>query len=415
MLVLAHGVIPLATQLVETPGTPTHLVAATNVGLMLSDDDGAEWKWVCEEAAGYGQNLPASWWVSSQGVLFVANLKGLLTSTDHGCSWAEVADFAPLPDGGQGPGTAELYGDATALFAVSAKYGVVNGVWRSADEGARWERLSLRSDVQFYTSVRTAPSRPQRVYVGAWWLGAAATEALYVSESSGDAFTRIDVTEKMPRTVLADGGSAPARGSFYVRAVHPLDPDTVWAELRQGDPIISFLLRSTDQGQSWQLMRQGAGVVESLVLSDDGQTVWITAGGTLYRSTNGGADLAPLDAPARSACASRFGPRLYACGSPGLDPFAIGRSVDGGGFEPVLTWSRVTGVADCPATSLVTTECAGFFPSLQATFFGPDAGPDVTPQIMAHCGCGAGEGTACALAVWVLWRGLRRRPHAARR
>jgi photosystem II stability/assembly factor-like uncharacterized protein len=421
LLVFAHGAYPLAYQPLEAPGMPTHLGAGTSFGLLLSDDDGASWQWVCEEAIGYGPSLSPVWWISSQGALLGGTFKGLFVSTDHGCTWSSTPEFSDLPDGGPGTGVADLNGDAAALFATSGKYGVVNGIWRSTNEGADWTRLSVSSDSEFYTTARTAPSRPQRLYVGEWWFRPSPTEALYVSDDRGDTFARVDVSAKMPMVAVGiDGGTGLLRGSFYVYAVDPNAPDTLYAGVQQDDdPRHSFVLRSKDQGQSWQQLLDTSDQVTQLVLSLDGTTVWVATSGKLYRSTNSGQSFAPLDVPTKQSCVARVGMHLYACGWYEVDGFVIGRAgLSGDPFSPVLTWPRVDNVVACPPTSKVTTQCAGFLPALQAMFpsvydggtgggggssgSGGGTGASGGGGGSAGCHCASGDASAALLVVLLL-------------
>ena len=342
---------------------------------MLSEDDGQSWQWVCEEAVQYGLAPPA-WWVGQNGRLLGGTFTELFISSDRGCTWTTHPEFADAPDGGQATGVSDLHSSGVALFATSARYGAENGVWRSADEGATWARLPPRSAGEFFTTVRAAPSRPQRVYVAAWWFRPDPTEYLYVSDDHGDTFTRRDISQSMPMVARGtDGGVGLARGSFYVHAVHPTDPDTVWATLQQGeDPRHSFVLESNDQGLTWAVRLDISDQVVQVVLSPDGGTVWAASSGKLYRSTSQPASFVPLDTPASRSCATRYGERFYACGWPEIDGFAVAREAEDGGWSPVLTWPRVNRVASCPASSRVTTQCPGFFPALQARFSSPDGG-----------------------------------------
>lgn len=375
-LILAHGRYPVAYQIHETPTRQTQLAAGTTFGLLLSDDDGQTWQWVCEEAVGYGGTLSPIWWVGTQGRLLAGTFRGLFASSDRGCTWGAHPVFGELPDGGQGTGVSDLHGSATALFATSGKYGVVNHVWRSTNEGTDWTPLSPMSNGEFYTTVRTAPSRPQRVYVAAWWFRPVATEYLYVSDDNGDSFTRVDVTNNMPIVPIADGGMGIARGSFYVHAVDPTTPDRLWATLQQDEGTYrSYLLESNDRGQTWTMRLDTTEQLTSVVVSEDGQTVWAASSARLYRSMTTPASFTPLERPTRQSCASRFGDRFYTCGWPEVDQFAAAREAEDAGWSPVLTWERVTAVASCPASSPVTTQCVGFFPALLASF--PKAGnPD---------------------------------------
>ncbi len=407
LFVLAHGAYPLAYELLEQPQAPSRLVAGTTFGLLLSSDDGNDWRWVCEEAIGYGMNLSPVWWVSPQGRLLGGSFRGLFLSADHGCSWSSHAEFGDLPDGGQGVGVADLHSNGAALFATSGKYGVENGVWRSIDDGSSWQRLPLRSPEQFFSTIRSAPSRPQRLYVGAWWFRPFPTEALYWSDDNGDSFTPVDVSAKLPMIPIADGGMAVGRGSFNVYAVHPTDPETVFATLQQDeDPRRSYVLVTHDRGDTWQTLMGTDEQLNGIVVSPDGAQVWAGSSGKVFVSTAGGAFEA-LPRPTRQSCVARFGQRLYACGWPELDGFAVARDT-GAGLQPLLTWDRVTGVAECPATSRVSTQCAGFFPALVAQFPLPDGGASGgagggggsdTPPPQCRCTPGGAE---VSLTLWLL-------------
>lgn len=245
----------------------------------------------------------------------------------------------------------------------------------------------MASTEEFFSTVRTAPSRPQRVYVAAWWFRPDYTEALYVSDDTGDSFSRVDVSRQMPNVEIRDGGMGLARGSFYVYAVDPTDPDTVWAGLQQNeDPRHSFVLESNDQGRTWALRLDTSAQLTGISVSADGQTVWASTSGRLYRSVQGGPFTA-LEQPKQFSCAWGYGDRFYSCGWPEVDMFAAARFQDGG-FVPLLTWPRVTSVVQCPATSPVKQQCEAIFPALVAGFpkpFDADGGTG---------GGGAGGGTS---------------------
>src|SRR5207248_1207394 len=135
---------------------------------------------------------------------------------------------------------------------------------------------------EFYTTVRTAPSRPQRVYVAEWWFRPQITEAIYVSDDSGDTFTRTDVTSKLPVVPFIDGGLGPTSGAFYVYAVHPTDPDTLLGGvLQDADPRPSFLLVSHDKGQTWSQLLLFADPLVSAAYSADGAIIWAATSGKL--------------------------------------------------------------------------------------------------------------------------------------
>ncbi|MBL8949632.1 MAG: hypothetical protein JNK82_02570, partial [Myxococcaceae bacterium] len=192
------------------------------------------------------------------------------------------------------------------------------------------------------------------------------------------------------------------------------DPDTVWAKLQQEElPQISYVVVTHDRGETWHAALDTLQQINGIVVSDDGNTVWAGTSTTLFWSNDGGT-LTALPVPQGLSCVSRYGSRLYSCGWFERDGFAVARDT-GDGLKPLLTWPQVTGVAKCPASSVVSTLCAGFYPALVAQFpVSPDAGmaggtgggaggtgggggrETPTPS----CGCSAG-GAELSLTLWL--------------
>ncbi len=83
----ANGRYPLANQLVARPGDASHLVARSTFGLLRSDDAGATWTWVCEDALGMLDVAEdPSLALTGDGTTVVAYSQGINVSHD-GCTW----------------------------------------------------------------------------------------------------------------------------------------------------------------------------------------------------------------------------------------------------------------------------------------------------------------------------------------
>jgi hypothetical protein len=416
LLILAHGNYPLAYQIAEKPGDPTQLAGGTTFGLVVSHDEGATWQWVCEEAIGYTMLEQPKWYIGADGTIFGASFTGLFTSHDQGCTWSTAVEFRDA-------GASDIINTGSAMFAVSARFGVLNGVWRSMDMGATWQLLDAHSESEFYTTVRSAPSRPQRLYVGEWWYQPR-SEALYWSDDNGLTFTRVDVTNTLPPVPQMDGGVGPMTGSLHVFAVSPTNPDVVYAVLWQADdPQPSFLLMSPDKGQTWTTLLKSPDQINSLALSDDGATIWAGSAISLYVS-RGDAGFVPQEVPTKNSCAWRYDDRLYVCGWPEADGFGAAKeNLDGGIVDPFLTWARITGAAQCPSSTVVGSTCSAYFPALLTQFppstLGdggrpqpdsgmPDAGMNNPPPGGCHCN------SVEASALWVAVVALRTRKRKIR-
>lgn len=388
----AHGAEPQAQSVVPAGGAS--FIVGTTFGAVVTADDGQTFRWVCEEAIGLGQNERATWLVSPAGTWFAGAFSGLYVSRDHGCSFAPHASFTAT-------GVAAVAGQGGAIYVASGRYGVTNGVWRSTDDGVTFSATSASDDATFYSSVVLAPSRPQRLYVGAWYFDPAVSKLL-VSDDGAASFSTVDLSALLP-----------AAGPFTVLAVHPAKPEVLLAALSSNaSPVHHWLLRSADAGQSFQVVQELAEPATQAAFSDDGATAWIAAGATLYESTDEGATISALSSPTQQACVAVRPGRRWVCGAMDDDGFAVEAGPQAGPLTPWLTWEKIGAVADCPADSQVRTTCEPFYPVLRAELGLPPLEPDVpTPPAPTGCGC-TGTGTSGWLTMLVsffLTFGLRRR------
>lgn len=385
-VVLAHGAPPQTLQIIETPGSgATKLVGAT-FGALLSTDDACSWRWVCDASVGYGKDERPVWYLSSSGTLFAATYSGLFRSTDQGCSWSKTEATATT-------GASDITGDGPTLFAVSGKFGELNGAFRSTDDGATFTRLSLASATEYFSAVRLWG---HRVYVSSWYFEPRAM-ALSVSDDSGDSFARIELTSSLPGTV---------QGPFTVHAIDPAASDTLYASVFDdvATPQTSHVLRSTNAGKTWVELFAAPGRVAQVTLSDD--TVWVAVGHSVFRATGSG-PFSALARPMFNACVARVAGRTLACGSVPFDGFAITDLTDGGTW---LDWSHLVGPQRCAAGTAGALKCVSAWP-VEANELGIDdagvpacvAGPPAKPPA---CGC---DGTGGALGLVGLFSVLFRR------
>lgn len=348
---------------------------------------------VCEQSIGIESAQSPVWSVTSSGALLVGGFQGVFLSRDQGCSFARVAEFGDT-------GASDIRTSASNVYIATVKYGVMNRVFRSKDDGVTWAATSVGSAQEFYTSLQIAPSRAQRIYVAAWWFKPEPTEFFYRSDDFGETFTRLELTAKLP-----------AKGAFYVCAVDPANPDTVYAALaKDAAPRTSYLLRSTDQGETWQSVLETTETFNSVSISSSSGEVWAATSGKLYRSTDVGMTFSGQPSPTRYACTMAAGDRVYACGWPEVDGFALARARGGATFDAVLTWDRLRRVAACPPGGKVDMYCTSLFDGVVATLPKPGAdggggaggGGETTPKPPGGCHCASGGDAALTLLALLL-------------
>ena len=367
----AHGGIPRSTQALPRAGGPSLL--GTTVGAFVTSDDGQGWQWLCEETLGPGRSTQLLWHRSASGALFAADFGGLWRSTDEGCDFRRDPAF-------DATGAADLDSAGPVVFAGSARFGATNRVFRSTDDGATFSPTVIASDQEFYGSVRLAPSRPARVYVGAWWFDPTYTMALLRSDDGGDTFERVALT-----------GALGSTGAFAVLAVDPLDPDVLLASLVPSDvPGTAWVLRSADRGSTWTRVLEAAGGVVGAAYAADGARLFVAAASQVHVSTDRGLSFGPLASPTRNACVATLGGAAYVCGTEAFDGFTAARGEAGQGLEPWMTWSRIRGPLQCPAGTSTEVACGPLYPAMIALL--PTAPVDGGPPGAGGGGGGGGAG-----------------------
>ena len=378
----AHGAIAQSLSITLRPDHDTDVLVSTTFGAVITRDHGASWSSICEEGIGYGTGQRPAWWLSPTGAMFAGSFKGLFVSRGDGCVWQTVAEF-------DATGASDLQALGATLLATSGKYGVENGILRSTDDGMSWIASPEKSSTLFYSTVRFAPSRPDRVYVAAWWFDPYSS-ILLRSDDNGRTFTRKDL-----RAVL------PSVGAFYVLGIHPQKPEVLFASVNQdAEPRTAWLLKSIDSGETFVPVITTTEIFSSLAFGADPATVYAASGNALYRSTDEGQTFTKLGTPVKNACVATRGNAVFSCGLQELDHWVVGEGT-GGDFGPLLTWGQISGPLSCPAGTPVKTLCEPLWPVVKATFPAepdagiPDAGTDggtaPTPP-KRGCGCATLDG-----------------------
>src|SRR5687768_15370393 len=80
----ANGRFPAQQDILFQPGKPSTIYAPVTFGLMVSTDDGASFRWVCEEAIPYGGKFDPDYVASASGKLWATTYDGTRVTTDHG-------------------------------------------------------------------------------------------------------------------------------------------------------------------------------------------------------------------------------------------------------------------------------------------------------------------------------------------
>ena len=206
----ANGRYPASTQIVFSTDAadPDLIVVRATYGLLVSRDNGATWRWLCESALG----VP-SVSVEDPSVALTAN-DGLVVGLERGTRGVArrirrraarpglqlrlaPADRSPgsrssiSPCGPDAPDTC-LALSSTYVFSDAATATLDNRVWQTPDDGAHWSQRARRSiPTVTVTTIDVAASDPTRLYVsGTRGFGVSRTASLFVSTDGGETLDR---------------------------------------------------------------------------------------------------------------------------------------------------------------------------------------------------------------------------------
>jgi hypothetical protein len=385
----ANGRFPRAQHIVVGPGAASYTIALrATFGLVVSDDGGATFRFLCEEAFEYLDGYDPSLALGADAALLVGTRDGLMVLRDR-CSprrqrdlaQHEVRDLATDPSG-------------RVVLAALASPGStpLARVARSDDGGASFTLPLVGLEGVRLETVEVAPSDPSRVYATGT---VDARDVFFRSDDGGTTF-RATAASFAGATGAFISGVDPRRpGVVYVRARVGASPGDAGAQDQ------TALLRSDDGGEHFTEIARTVGPMAGFALSDDGRRVWI--GGPdprdgLLRSDDGGAfarvNATPVD------CLRYHAGALYACGVYQLGG-AMGESVllwrstdEGATLRPLARFADIRPPPMCPAGTILHDICPLRWSSVLARLSPErDAGPrDTGADAGSAMGGGMGGG-----------------------
>jgi MYXO-CTERM domain-containing protein len=417
----ANGAFPDAMKILVPPDRPHQIAVATNFGLLLSDDDGGSWRWLCEDAIGacarlYQMSAPPGDTVTT------LTSAGLVVLGDGACAH----DLSQASFGGVPVAMTDAFPDPVdpehvlSLGFTSITSGV-SALYESRDHGLTFATVLYQAPAGVVlTGVENAAAAPQTVYLTAV---AGSAPMILASNNGGNAFSSHDQSATLGAASLA------------LAAVDRDDPNKLYLRASDAAAQVDSLAISEDGGVS---------TARTLSFPPQYQMTALikTAGGTLlatalraypvvacgaadltspdpvaaYLSTDGGHHFEPWSgAPHVRALAERAGV-LYAAANSVVDGYALATSTDlGAHWTPILRFSQIAGPLAC-----VATDCAAAWGLLEKMFgiaeTPPDAGAAPTP---AEHGCGCSVGGAdqarAPIGLLLVLLGLRTRARRQRR
>ncbi len=402
----ANGRRPTTVNVFFHPTDNQRIYIGASFGLLVSVDDGANFNWVCEEAACPSDDpsfngcdtFDPVYAIGADGTIFNTTIFGLHVSRDDACTFDPVQG----PLAGRFTGDVQMGSDG-AVWALTADGTMPNDVYRSTDNGMSWDTLNNTITPGWWESLRVSESDPNVAYLSGFVPaqpdgGGGLTDpqiVLYRTANAGQTW------DPLPTT------SWEAGDRLLLEVVSPTDPNLVFARVR--DFETGTIWRSADGGQTWAsvLTLSNTTVFPSdpaakvrIVARADGQTYLAGSPvGGLRVSTDAGLTWNETAVQPMTWCIGERGDgTLFAC-SENFDPdqtldpsvrFALGRSTDGNSWTKVFRFVDLREPRTCGPDTANDQVCLNTRWCSTAELFGIDA-CDAAPD--AGTGADGDDGT----------------------
>jgi photosystem II stability/assembly factor-like uncharacterized protein len=239
------------------PNDPTRIYARSRAGIHRSVDGGDRWELVADAFQIGGRRAVVVDPTDSLHLMAVDDDTGNIhASSDGGTTWNDI----DAPFGADGIAFDPLVNGRVWAFTEDEE----GGVYRSVDGGATWEAVTLPG-FSYPTSLVAHPTEANTVYV----------------EASGLFFRS------------GDGGDTwEEAGSTGFRRLVAMSEDAIYAIYDDIPPSSPAIVRSTDDGETWEPFETGieGASITSLVIDPNDPTQLYAGGrnGSVYRTTTSG-------------------------------------------------------------------------------------------------------------------------------
>ncbi|MGZ6123618.1 MAG: WD40/YVTN/BNR-like repeat-containing protein [Myxococcales bacterium] len=404
----ADGAFPDEFSIHFPPDALHRIYLGANFGLLVTEDDGATWRYSCEpwvvagSNAALAANSVSMYQVTADGALLAASIT-VTRSSDVACTWPTVVGSIAgqyVPDLFPDPNDKNFVLAIVVVVQTGGSYLVA-----SHDGGRTFDAPRVYDSPDLLTGVEIARSKPGVVYATSVSTTGGAAKFLASTDSGATwpvATTLAIQAATEPRILGVDPAD---EKKVYVRIVGATS-DSIWM--------------TEDGGQTFKVILPPiTGQFSSFLRATDGALYAGTRAGKLYVQPAGTTGFSERSAPHLRCLGQRPGTaRIYGCGDLVLDGFSLATSDDNGAtFQPMMSFTQLLGPLSCAP---VQTNCAAHWDRIQGVL--GIARADAGQTDAGGGGTPTGGGSHCATAGvdgWTLWLAVglisRRRKRASRR
>jgi hypothetical protein len=218
--VFANGRFPRAQRVIETPSHPEKLVIAATYGLLVTEDRGTNWSYVCDAAFTFQTQFASDvvLGLTANGSMLLGVQKSVTRSTDRGCDFTKVLEPPGSSSIDDFTMTATNRDEVLALFTTFENGKNTIRLQESKDGGQTWTVIGAPIPGGLAYTIDVDPTNAQHIYVTAANLTLDPNEpALFITSSDRGASWSVAT---IPNTSL---DSSP-----WIGAIHPRDGNKIF-------------------------------------------------------------------------------------------------------------------------------------------------------------------------------------------
>ena len=353
----ADGAFPASQAVLLPRDRPQEIILATTFGLLVTEDDGATWQYVCETdttTSNAGQYIVGP---PPGDRIYAVSDWGAPVTGDDACTWmlgaGPIAEAQSIVDVFPDPS------DASRAFAI-ASFATDGGdslmaVYRSTDGGLTYSGPLFTAPVGFdLQGIEVAASAPEKVYA-TFYERNGVHPRLARSDDGGDSWTTSDIEPGV-------GSAVP-----FLAGVDPTDPETLYLRISSAPGeanAFQGLAITTDGGATWTvpLLVQGQGAaLVGFARRPDGSLLAVgslagptlnTGVPTIFRSDVGRKIFTSESLSFHPVGLGQRDGTLFVAANNFVDGFALASSDDGGkSWNPRMRFRDVAGIKACVFSS----------------------------------------------------------------
>ena len=345
----ANGRAPGSRSITFKRGDETHIVAGMTFGLLLSEDSGKTWHWMCEDAVGYGGIYDPFYAYTKTGAVFATSFFGMKAMRDR-CVFAQT------------PMLGDKFVSTLSLGPDDSLYGGMvdlgdGKLYRSQDDGATFPVGSMPGMLNdWWSTIEAAPSNPLRVYASGYRLksGQPKEFLLYRSTNGGVSFTPLPITDFVTRE----------NSTLEIVGISKTNPDLVFARVTLEDNSISdAIYRSTNGGLNWTRILGKRGSIAFVVRANGALVAGTQVRGSFVSIDNGANWFELAGAPHINCLVENSAGEVWACtqnfGVMGVpsDGYGIMKSTDLRRWAGVMKFQNIAAPLECGVGTVQKDKC----------------------------------------------------------